>query len=75
MTTLEHRLPLRGRTRTLGVSGSSAGAASLRLFAALIVIAAGAALLTVGIGLALDAVVPVVFGDELRALAVLFPTG
>ena len=41
----------------------------------LVVIAAGAALLTVGIGLALDVIIPMVFGNELHALAALLPHG
>ncbi|WP_348789593.1 hypothetical protein [Leifsonia sp. NPDC080035] len=75
MTTLEHRIPLRGVARNRGVFASLAGNAYLRLIAVLVVIAAGAALLTVGIGLALDVIVPVLFGDELHALAALLPHG
>ena len=39
----------------------------------LVVVAAGLALLTVGIGLVLNLTVPLVFDDELRALKALVP--
>jgi hypothetical protein len=47
--------------------------AYLRLFAVLVILAAGAASLALVIGLVLDMLVPLVFGNELRALAVLLP--
>ncbi|WP_454109925.1 hypothetical protein [Leifsonia shinshuensis] len=47
--------------------------AYLRLLSLLVILAAGAALLVLAIGFALDVVVPLVFGNELRALAVLLP--
>ncbi|WP_223358797.1 hypothetical protein [Leifsonia sp. ZF2019] len=81
MTTLDHRItatapvtqvgaPVR---RARGVLTAIAENAYLRLFAVLVVVAAGAALLTVGIWLAIDLVVPLIFGNELNALAALFP--
>ena len=81
MTTLDHRLPRTGTARK-GFGQHArvprglallAGNAALRMFATLLVISAGAALLIVGIGCVLDAVLPVIAGDELRALAALFP--
>jgi len=47
--------------------------AYLRLFAVLVVVAAGAALLAVGIAVVIDLVVPLFFGEQLAALAALFP--
>ncbi|WP_025159207.1 hypothetical protein [Leifsonia aquatica] len=81
MTTLDHRLTATapvtrvsgpGR-RARGVLATVAENAYLRLFSVLVVIAAGAALLAVGIAVTIDLVVPLVFGDELSALAALFP--
>jgi hypothetical protein len=72
MTTLEHR-----HTGDLsGAQGALTTVAEnvyLRLFATLVVLAAGAAVLAIMIGFLLDIVVPLIFGDELRALAALFP--
>jgi hypothetical protein len=81
MTTLDHRLTATAPVTQVGVPGRRARGvlaavaenAYLRLFAVLVVIAAGAALLTVGIVLVIDLVIPVIFGDELTALAALFP--
>ncbi|MGH1526842.1 hypothetical protein ACRAWC_23925 [Leifsonia sp. L25] len=49
------------------------GNAYLQLAVALLLVAAGAALLFVAIGVVLDLTVPWVFGDELRALRALLP--
>lgn len=76
MTTIEHRLPRTGAPRlpwTRRVLAALTANPYLRLLATLIVIAASAMLLAVGIVLVLDVVVPLVFGDELRALAALLP--
>lgn len=80
MTTLDHRLPVTAPVPRIGEDGRARGAlaavaenAYLRLLVAVLVIAAGAAALVVGIIGLLDLVVPLVFGDELRALATLFP--
>ncbi|MCI0156798.1 hypothetical protein KNO15_08825 [Leifsonia shinshuensis] len=72
MTTLEHRH--HGElTRARGALASVAENAYLRLFATLVVLAAGAAVLAIMIGFTFDIVVPLIFGDELRALAALLP--
>jgi hypothetical protein len=77
MTTLNHTIPLTGPvpqvTQARGVLATIAENAYLRLFAVLVVIAAGAAVLVMAIGLLLNAVLPVVFANELHALAALFP--
>lgn len=76
MTTLDHTLPRTGVQRTARARGALAVLtenAYLRLFTVLIVIAAGAALFAVGITFLLDAVLPLIFNDELRALASIFP--
>lgn len=81
MTTLDHRLTatapvtrvqVPGR-RARGVLAAVAENAYLRLFAVLVVVAAGAALLAVGIAVTIDLVVPLIFGNELTALSALFP--
>lgn len=81
MTTLDHRLTTTspvprvsspGR-RARGVLAAVAENAYLRLFAVLVVVAAGAALLAVGIAVVIDLVVPLFFGEQLAALAALFP--
>ncbi|MFF2050831.1 hypothetical protein ACFVU2_04445 [Leifsonia sp. NPDC058194] len=81
MTTLDHRLTATspvprvsapGR-RARGVLAAVAENAYLRLFAVLVVIAVGAALLTVGIAITIDLIVPLFFGEQLTALAALFP--
>lgn len=72
MTTLEHR-HTGDLTRARGALASVAENAYLRLFATLVVLAAGAAVLAIVIGFALDIVVPLIFGNELRALAALLP--
>ncbi len=72
MTTLEHRH--HGElARARGALASVAENAYLRLFATLVVLAAGAAVLALAIGFTFDIVVPLIFGDELRALAALLP--
>lgn len=71
MTTLDHRHPRSEPLRARGVLAATAENAYLRLFSMLVVLAAGAALLVLGIGMVLDVVVPLVLGDELRALAAL----
>lgn len=73
MTTLEHRHHQGELTRARGALVSVAENAYLRLFATVVVLAAGAAVLAVMIGFMLDIVVPLIFGDELRALAALLP--
>lgn len=72
MTTLEHRHP-GDPARAQGAFAAVAENAYLRLFTTLVVLAAGAAVLAVLIGFLLDIVVPLIFGDELRALAALLP--
>ncbi|MGH1524753.1 hypothetical protein ACRAWC_12220 [Leifsonia sp. L25] len=59
--------------RARGTLAGVADNAYLRLLSALVILAAGAASLVLVIGFALDVVVPLVFGNELRALAVLLP--
>lgn len=77
MTTLNHRLPYTGAVpqdgRARGMLASIAENAYLRLFSALVVIAAGSVALAFGITVLLDIVVPVFFGGELRLLGSLFP--
>ena len=77
MTTFNSHLPLTGSVpqvrRAQGALARIADNAYLRLFAVVVAIAAGAAALIIGIGFLLDIVVPVIFADELRALAALFP--
>ena len=77
MTTLNHHLPVTGAVpkaeRAQGALSAIAGNAYLRLFSVVMVIAAGAAALTLAIGFLLDLVVPVVLADEIHALAALFP--
>jgi hypothetical protein len=77
MTTLNHHLPLTGPVpqvrRARGALATVAENAYLRLFAALVAIAAGATVLVFAIALLLDVVVPLVFVNELHALAALFP--
>lgn len=73
MTTLQHRHHQWGLVRAGGTLVGAGDNAYLRLFAVLVILAAGAALLTVGIGLVLDLVVPLIFGNELHALAALLP--
>lgn len=73
MTTLEHRHHQGGLVRARGTLAGVADNAYLRLLSALVILAAGAASLVLVIGFALDIVVPLVFGNELRALAVLLP--
>jgi hypothetical protein len=82
MTTLGHGLrtaptlatssvPVRRRAR--GLLAAVTGNAYLQLLATLLVVSAGAVLLTLGIALVLDVAIPWVFGDELRALKILLP--
>ncbi|WP_223693111.1 hypothetical protein [Leifsonia poae] len=77
MTTLNHHLPLTGAvpqvTRARGAFAVIAENAYLRLFTALVIVAAGAVALTLGIALLLDVVVPLFFSNEIHALAALFP--
>jgi hypothetical protein len=82
MTTLGHGLrtaPTLGtpsvpvRRRAQGVLAAVIGNAYLQLASALLVVAAGLALLTLAIGLVLNLAVPVVFDAELRALKALLP--
>ncbi|GAA1448567.1 hypothetical protein [Leifsonia poae] len=77
MTTFDHHLPITGSvaqvTRGRGALATIADNAYLKLFAVLVVIAAGAVALVFGIAFVLDLVVPVLFGNELHALAALFP--
>jgi hypothetical protein len=77
MTTFNHHLPLTGPvpqvSRAQGALARIADNAYLRLLVVVVVIAAGAAALIIGIGFLLDIVVPVIFADELHALAALFP--
>jgi len=71
MTTLEHH---QGElSRAQGALTTVAENVYVRLFATLVVLAAGAAVLAIMIGFVLDLVVPLIFGDELRALAALLP--
>lgn len=72
MTTLEHRHP-GDLSRAQGALTTVAENVYIRLFATLVVLAAGAAVFVVMIGFVLDMVVPLIFGDELRALAAIFP--
>ena len=72
MTTLEHHH--QGElSRAQGALTTVAENVYFRLFATLVVLAAGAAVLAIMIGFMLDLVVPLIFGDELRALAALLP--
>ncbi|MBW8872658.1 MAG: hypothetical protein JF618_11040 [Leifsonia sp.] len=64
-------VPVRRRAR--GLLAAVTGNAYLQLLVTLVLLAAGAVLLTLGIGLALDAVVPLIFHDELHALTALLP--
>ncbi len=77
MTTFNHHLPLTGSVpQVTGAQGALARIADnayLRLFVVVVIVAVGAAALIMGIGFLLDIVVPVIFADELRALAALFP--
>ena len=82
MTTLGHGLrtaptlrtpSVPARRRARGLLSAVAGNAYLQLAVTLVVVAAGLALLTVGIGLVLNLTVPLVFDDELRALKALVP--
>jgi hypothetical protein len=77
MTTLNHHLPLTGSVpaveRAQGALTTVAANAYLRLFAVVMVIAAGAAALILAITFLLDLVVPILFADEIHALAALFP--
>ncbi|MFF1876644.1 hypothetical protein [Leifsonia sp. NPDC058230] len=77
MTTLSHHLPATGSVPTVeraqGALTTVAANAYLRLFAVVMVIAAGAAALILAIALLLDLVVPIVFANEIHALAALFP--
>jgi len=73
MTTLEHRHHGELARARGGALASVAENAYLRLFATLVVLAAGAAVLAIMIGFMFDIVVPLIFGDELRALAALLP--
>lgn len=82
MTTLGHGLrnaPTlatpsdRVRRRARGLLAAVTGNAYLQLATALVLVAAGLAVLTVGIGLLLDATLPWIFSDELRALKTLLP--
>ena len=82
MTTLGHGVrtaptlatpsePVRRRAR--GLLAAVTGNAYLQLAVTLLLVATGLALLAIGIGLALDVVLPWVFEDELRALRALLP--
>jgi len=82
MTTLGHGLrtaptlgtasvPVRRRAR--GLLAAVTGNAYVQLIATLLLIAAGATLLMIGIGLVLNVAVPWIFDDELRALRALLP--
>ncbi|MDR6611585.1 hypothetical protein [Leifsonia sp. 1010] len=82
MTTLGHGLrtaptlgtasvPVRRRAR--GLLAAVTGNPYLQLLVTLVLIAAGATLLMIGIGLVLDVAVPWIFDDELRALKALLP--
>jgi hypothetical protein len=73
MTTLGHSHHPGGSVRARGTLAGVADNAYLRLLSTLVILAAGAASLVLVIGFALDVVVPLVFGNELRALAVLLP--
>jgi hypothetical protein len=81
MTTLDHRfgtaavpvVSVSDGRRARGLLAAVTGNAYVRLFAALVVVAAGASGLVVAMGIVLDLVVPVIFGGELRALSSLFP--
>lgn len=77
MTALEHQLPLERTVRQLAREQRTLASVGqntfLRLFAVLVVVATGAAASAFAIGLVLDLVIPVIFVDELRALAALFP--
>jgi len=82
MTTLGHGLrtaPTLGtpsvpaRRRARGLLAAVTGNAYLQLAVTLVLIAAGLALLTLGIGAVLNFTVPLVFDDELRALKALVP--
>lgn len=64
-------VPVRRRAR--GLLAAVTGNAYLQLLVTLIVLAAGAAALTLGIGLVLDVAVPWIFDDELHALRALLP--
>ncbi|MGO4534957.1 hypothetical protein [Leifsonia sp. 2MCAF36] len=82
MTTLGHGLrtaptlgsssvPVRRRAR--GLLAAVTGNPYLQLAVTLVLVAAGLALLTLGIGLVLNLTVPLVFDNELRALKDLLP--
>lgn len=82
MTTLSHGLrtaptfgtaSVPGRRRARGLLAAVTGNAYLRLLVALVLVAAGAAVLLLGIGLLLNVTVPWIFADELRAVKTLLP--
>ncbi|WP_431278886.1 hypothetical protein [Leifsonia poae] len=77
MTTLNHHLPYTGSVpkvdRAQGALSTFAANAYLRLFVVVMAIAAGAAVLLMAIVLLLDLVVPILFANEIHALAALFP--
>lgn len=82
MTTLGHGLrtaptfgtaSVPGRRRARGLLAAVTGNAYLRLLVTLVLLAAGAALLLLGIGLLLDVSVPWIFVNELHALKTLLP--
>lgn len=82
MTTLGHGLrtaPALGtpsvtvRRRARGLLAAVTGNAYLQLLVTLLLLATGATLLILGIGLALDVVLPWVFSDELTALKAILP--
>jgi hypothetical protein len=82
MTTLGHGLrtaptlgapsvPVRRRAR--GLLAAVTGNAYLQLAVALVLVAAGFAVLALGVGLVLNVTVPLVFDDELCTLKALVP--
>jgi len=82
MTTLGHGLrtaPPLGtssatvRRRARGLLAAVTGNPYLQLLVAIVLIAAGAVLLTLGIVAVLDVVLPWIFSDELNALKILLP--
>ena len=82
MTTLGHGLrtaptfgtaSVPGRRRARGLLAAVTGNAYLRLLLTLVLLAAGAVVLLVGIGLLLNVTVPWIFDSELRAVKTLLP--
>ncbi|MGN6761511.1 MAG: hypothetical protein ACTHJI_09320 [Leifsonia sp.] len=82
MTTLGHGLrtaptfgtaSVPGRRRARGLLAAVTGNAYLQLLVTLVLLAAGAVVLLVGIGLLLNVTVPWIFDSELRAVKTLLP--